>query len=71
MKELTIKADTIVKIEGIPFLLKKDSVIHGMPENLKAAEEARKLHRSDCAVNNGPAYESGPCDCGASAFVDD
>lgn len=21
-------------------------------------------HYSDCAVNNGPAYEPGPCDCG-------
>ena len=24
------------------------------------------LHRSDCAVNNGPALPVGPCDCGAS-----
>jgi hypothetical protein len=23
-----------------------------------------KNHASDCAVNNGPAYEAGPCDCG-------
>lgn len=22
-------------------------------------------HASDCAVNNGPAYPAGPCDCGA------
>lgn len=22
------------------------------------------LHWSDCSLNNGPAYESGPCDCG-------
>jgi len=22
-------------------------------------------HASDCAVHNGPAYEAGPCDCGA------
>jgi hypothetical protein len=21
-------------------------------------------HWSDCAMNNGPAYEAGPCDCG-------
>jgi hypothetical protein len=25
---------------------------------------ADKLHWSDCAVNNGPAYPAGPCDCG-------
>lgn len=30
--------------------------------------QARKLvHASDCAVHNGPAYEAGPCDCGAEA----
>ncbi|GAB7024740.1 hypothetical protein [Salidesulfovibrio brasiliensis] len=23
------------------------------------------IHRSDCAVHNGPAYKPGPCDCGA------
>ena len=23
-------------------------------------------HVSDCAVHNGPAYEPGPCDCGAA-----
>ena len=22
------------------------------------------IHYSDCAVNNGPAYPAGPCDCG-------
>jgi hypothetical protein len=22
-------------------------------------------HASDCSINNGPALESGPCDCGA------
>jgi hypothetical protein len=22
-------------------------------------------HASDCAVHNGPAYEAGPCTCGA------
>lgn len=29
--------------------------------------QKRKLlqHTSDCAVHNGPAYEAGPCDCGA------
>jgi len=26
---------------------------------------ADKLHWSDCAVNNGPAYPAGECDCGA------
>lgn len=30
--------------------------------------QARKVvHASDCAVHNGPAYEAGPCDCGAEA----
>ena len=24
----------------------------------------RKAHASDCAVNNGPAFEAGPFDCG-------
>jgi len=23
-----------------------------------------EVHWSDCAVNNGPAYPAGPCDCG-------
>lgn len=31
----------------------------------KAQPEA--THASDCAVHNGPAYEAGPCDCGATA----
>ena len=26
------------------------------------------IHTSDCALHNGPAYEPGPCDCGASDF---
>lgn len=25
---------------------------------------AALIHYSDCAVNNGPAYPAGPCDCG-------
>ncbi len=24
-------------------------------------------HASDCAANNSPAYEAGPCDCGHAA----
>lgn len=24
------------------------------------------VHASDCAVHNAPAYEPGPCDCGAT-----
>ena len=32
----------------------------------KRAMAADKLHWSDCAVHNGPAYPSGPCDCGAA-----
>jgi hypothetical protein len=27
---------------------------------------ADKLHWSDCAVHNGPAYPAGECDCGAT-----
>jgi hypothetical protein len=27
---------------------------------------ADKLHWSDCAVHNGPAYSLGPCDCGVA-----
>jgi hypothetical protein len=27
---------------------------------------ADKLHWSDCAVHNGPAYPAGECDCGAA-----
>jgi hypothetical protein len=31
-----------------------------------ASVQRRKIvHDSDCAVNNGPAYKAGPCDCGA------
>lgn len=25
------------------------------------------VHASDCATSNGPAYKTGPCDCGAKA----
>jgi hypothetical protein len=35
----------------------------GFPAKRKAA--ADKLHWSDCAVHNMPAYPNGPCDCGA------
>lgn len=31
------------------------------------APEARIEHVSDCATHNAPAYEAGPCDCGATA----
>lgn len=30
---------------------------------------ANVRHKSDCAVNNGPALPAGPCDCGAPAFL--
>jgi len=30
----------------------------------KRAMAADKLHWSDCAVHNAPAYPAGPCDCG-------
>lgn len=41
-------------------------------ENLQGAlavhdEWERNRHWSDCALNNGPALEPGPCDCGAAA----
>lgn len=32
-------------------------VLHTSPKTV--------LHSSDCAVNSAPAYEPGPCDCGA------
>jgi hypothetical protein len=32
----------------------------------KRAMAADKLHWSDCAVHNGPAYPAGPCDCGVT-----
>lgn len=31
----------------------------------KPKHEATVVHASDCARHNGPAYEAGPCDCGA------
>jgi hypothetical protein len=34
----------------------------GFPAKRKMA--ADKLHWSDCAVHNAPAYPAGPCDCG-------
>jgi hypothetical protein len=30
-----------------------------------ARQKTSVHHASDCAVHNGPAYEEGPCDCGA------
>lgn len=24
----------------------------------------KRIHWSDCAINNGPALRAGPCDCG-------
>jgi len=35
----------------------------GFPAKRRMA--ADKLHWSDCAVHNGPAYPAGPCDCDA------
>jgi len=32
----------------------------------KRAMAADKLHWSDCAVHNGPAYPAGECDCGVA-----
>ena len=32
----------------------------------KRAAAADKLHWSDCAVHNGPAYPAGECDCGVA-----
>jgi hypothetical protein len=34
--------------------------------NSKRQMAADKLHWSDCAVHNGPAYPAGECDCGAA-----
>jgi hypothetical protein len=33
--------------------------------NSKRSAAADKLHWSDCAVHNGPAYPAGECDCDA------
>jgi hypothetical protein len=33
----------------------------------RAEAEKAPEHRSDCAVHNAPAYEPGPCDCGAES----
>lgn len=30
-----------------------------------------RIHWSDCAVNNGPAYPAGPCDCGMLDLTED
>ena len=32
--------------------------------------EKGPVHSSHCAVYNAPAYEPGPCDCGASVLFD-
>jgi hypothetical protein len=40
----------------------------GFPAKRKMA--ADKLHWSDCAVHNGPAYPAGPCDCGPTQPAD-
>lgn len=37
----------------------------------KRAMAADKLHWSDCAVHNGPAYPAGKCDCGVAQRIDD
>jgi hypothetical protein len=34
--------------------------------NSKRKMAADKLHWSDCAVHNGPAYPAGKCDCGVA-----
>jgi hypothetical protein len=36
----------------------------------KRAAAADKMHWSDCAVHNGPAYPAGPCDCGPTQPAD-
>ena len=41
---------------------------HGIePGYIVFSLEKFQDHKSDCAVNNAPAYESGECDCGAVA----
>ena len=36
----------------------------------KRQAAADKLHWSDCAVHNGPAYPAGKCDCGVARDAD-
>jgi hypothetical protein len=31
----------------------------------KDRQSKKIIHASDCAIHNAPAYEPGPCDCGA------
>lgn len=33
--------------------------------------KCERIHASDCAVNDGPAFLPGPCDCGLDLPVDD
>ena len=37
---------------------------HQIPFPRINGDPEMREHWSDCAVNNGPAYEPGPCDCG-------
>jgi len=38
-------------------------LLHHPESELSRTLLATKPHHSDCAVNNGPALEPGPCDC--------
>lgn len=42
-----------------------DADIGRLREMLSSALAGSGGHRSDCAVHNAPAYDPGPCDCGA------
>ncbi len=46
---------TLIK-NGIEHCLERDYIL----------DAGNIVHFSDCAVYNGPAYEPGPCDCGAA-----
>jgi len=35
-----------------------------MPLTYRKGDQVLKVHYSDCAVHNGPAYAPGRCDCG-------
>lgn len=39
MEEVTIKAGTVMRYNGIPFELKEDTVFLGLQSNLRFAEE--------------------------------
>lgn len=42
----------------------ENKIIPQLENNRSDLENMSPTHKSDCSVNNGPAYTPGPCDCG-------